>query len=76
VNLPSWLSNAYRNYFQQTQNANNKPYQQYGGPTVAGPTGNQQNALALAQLADDPSSWQRPLDRWVSSGPASDGRFN
>ncbi len=48
MNLPSWLSNAYQNYFQQTQDVNNKPYQQYGGQTVATPTADQYGATWLA----------------------------
>lgn len=49
MNLPTWLSNAYQNYFQQTQDVNNKSYQQYGGPTVAPINQNQYTAEQWAQ---------------------------
>jgi len=53
---PAWAVPYFQNYMNRAQTLSNKPYQQYGGPTYAGMTSNQQQGLNMtAQRAQDGS---------------------
>lgn len=46
--LPAWLSNAYTDFFNQTNQVNAKPYRPYDGQLNAAPTAAQNDAQQIA----------------------------